>query len=60
MIYNYAINAYKVFLTYDLLKERGTDVCTNNIVWILYIFIYHKKPVTSSHSVTPCVPLFNA
>ena len=25
-----------------------------------FIFTYHKKPVISSHSVTPCVPIFSA
>ena len=25
-----------------------------------FIYLYHKKPVTSSHSVTPRVPSFHA
>ena len=48
-----AINGYKAVIPYGLLEERGTDVCTDNNISIFYIITYHKKPVISSHSVTP-------
>ena len=55
-----AINGYKAVIPYGLLEERGTDVCTDNNISIFYIITYHKKPVISSHSVTPRVPIFSA
>ena len=34
-----AINGYKAVIPYGLLEERGTDVCTDNNIRILYIYI---------------------